>query len=152
MRQHAARNTAGHTKPGDHSAHAASRREGLPPAPSFDTGSQKHDAQHSSHAHAATRRAPAHTVTTCTGDDPSVLVERYRLGTISGSPRSPVRCTGRTSQRDGHMFENAQQASEPGSASSGSAIASQSSLWPSRWQTRPSVGASPRLSPRVTRP
>ena len=156
LRQHAARNTAGHTKPGDHSAHAASRREGLPPAPSFDTGSQKHDAQHSSHAHAATRRAPAHTVTTCTGDDPSVLVERYRLGTISGSPRSPVRrlwtCTGRTSQRDGHMFENAQQASEPGSASSGSAIASQSSLWPSRWQTRPSVGASPRLSPRVTRP
>ena len=97
-----------------------------------------------------------HTVTTCTGDDPSVLVERYQLGTISGSPRSPVRrlwtCTGRTSQRDGHMFENAQQASEPGSASSGSAIASQSSLWPSRWQTRPSVGASPRLSPRVTRP
>ena len=55
LRQHAARNTAGHTTPGDHSAHAASRREGLPPAPSFDTGSQKHDAQHSSHAHAATR-------------------------------------------------------------------------------------------------
>eukprot|EP00966_Prymnesium_polylepis_P073477 1705661-Prymnesium_polylepis.1 len=55
------------------------------------------------------RRAPAHTVTNCTGGDPSVLVERDRLGIISAPPPSLVRrlltCTGRTSQRDGHMFE-----------------------------------------------
>eukprot|EP00966_Prymnesium_polylepis_P151090 3490774-Prymnesium_polylepis.1 len=53
------------------------------------------------HAHNAGTLS-THCVTACTGHDPSVIVERVRVGPSSGSPASPMHCagtcTGRTSQ------------------------------------------------------
>ena len=59
--------------------------------------------------HGHNKQRTQHTVTTCTGYGPSVLVDRVRLGPSSGPPPSPVHCpgtcTGRTSQCGGHTFE-----------------------------------------------